>query len=94
MGFSIIVLEALKSFIERTGVLFGKNVEEDSFLGTTLENAKKQSEEKQEAFDKLVKSPEFDADVLLKDERITSNDTFKELEVLGLGEAALKEFAF
>lgn len=93
LGFSIIVLEALKSLIERTGVLFGKNVEEDSFLGTTLESAKKQSEEKQEAFDKLVESPEFDTDVLLKDERITSNETFKELEVLGLGEAALKEFA-
>jgi hypothetical protein len=93
LSYSILVLNALKSFLERMSVLTEKIIEEDGFLSSAKSNAHEQADIAQTELDKLIVTSKFDTNVLLADERVQRSDAYIELTLLGLGEAAKQEFA-
>jgi hypothetical protein len=93
LSYSILVLNALKGFLERMSVLTGKIIEEDGFLSSAINNAHEQINLKQIELDKLIVLSKFDIHRLLADKRVRCSETYHELTLLGLGEAAKQEFA-
>lgn len=93
LSYSILVLNALKGFLERMAILTGKVIDEDGFFSSTISNIHEQASLKQIEFDKLIISPKFDTHSLLADERVQNSEAYQELTLLGLGETAKEEFA-
>lgn len=93
LSYSILILNALKGFLERMAMLTGKVIEEDGFFSSAISNIHEQINLKQIEFDKLVIAPKFDIHALLSDDRVKNSETYQELTLLGLGEAAKEEFA-
>lgn len=93
LGLSVLVLDALESFITRTASLIGLSLDNDDFIAQSLKAASDRKIALQDELNCLLELAEFDPKTVLSSNIVQNHQLYIELTELDLGEAAKLLFA-